>query len=179
MTGAGAVYGQALYDLAKEEGLEQEIYDQLIMLDGVFAGQPEYLRLLNASNLPCEQRLQLVEECFGGKVQPYLNNFLKILTQRGHIRSFPECVTQYREQYNITHNILPVKAITAAALNDAQKKRLEEKLCSITGKTAQVTNRVDPAVMGGVRLEYDGTQVDDTVANRMDSIRKLLNNTVL
>ena len=179
MTGAGAVYGQALYDLAKEEGLDQVIYDQLITLDDIFAGQPEYLRLLSASNLPCEQRLQLVEDCFGGKVQPYLNNFLKLLTQRGHIRSFPECVKQYREQYNIAHNILPVKAVTAVALSDAQKTRLEEKLCSITGKAAQVTNRVDPGVLGGVRLEYDGTQVDDTVANRMDSIRKLLDNTVL
>lgn len=179
MTGAGAVYGQALYDLAKEEGLEQEIYHQLMILDSVFATEPEYLRLLSASNLPCEQRLQLVEECFGGKVQPYLNNFLKILTQRGHICSFPECVKQYREQYNIAHNILPVKVVTAVALSDAQKEKLKKKLCSITGKMAQVTNRVDPAVMGGVRLEYDGTQVDDTVANRMDSIRKLLNNTVL
>ncbi len=179
MTGAGAVYGQALYDLAKEEGLEQVIYDQLATLDGIFVEQPEYLRLLSASNLPCEQRVQLVEDCFGGKVEPYLNNFMKLLTQRGHIRSFPECVKQYREQYNITHNILPVKAVTAVPLRDEQKARLEEKLCAITGKAALVTNRVDPDIMGGVRLEYDGTQVDDTVANRMDSIRKLLENTVL
>jgi F-type H+-transporting ATPase subunit delta len=179
MTGAGAVYGQALYDLAKEEGLEQVIYDQLIILDGIFADEPEYLRLLGASNLPCEQRLQLVEDCFGGKVALYLNNFLKLLTQRGHISSFSECVKQYREQYNIAHNILPVKAITAVALSDAQKNKLEEKLCAITGKVAQVTNRVDPSVLGGVRLDYDGTQVDDTVENRMNNIRRLLENTVL
>lgn len=179
MTGAGAVYGQALYDLAKEEGLEQAVFEQMVMLNEVFTEQPEYLRLLSASNLPFAQKEQLIEECFGGKVEPYLNNFMKLLTRKGHIRSFPECVKHYREQYHIARNILPVKAVTAVALTDAQKEKLEEKLCAITGKTAQIVNRVDPDVVGGVRLDYDGTQVDDTVTSRMQNIRKLLKNTVL
>ena len=179
MTQAGVVYGQALYDLAKDEGLEQVIFDQLIVLDDVFYAQPDYLRLLSASNLPCDARVQLVEDCFAGKIEPYLNNFLKLLTQRGYAKSFHDCVKQYKEQYNIAHNILPVKAVTCVPLTQLQKQRLEEKLCAITGKNAQLINRVDPGVLGGVRLDYDGTQVDDTVASRVDAIRKLLNNTVL
>ena len=179
MTQVGVVYGQALYDLAAEAGIEQELYDQLLMLDEIFYAQPDYLRLLSAVSLSRDERIGLVDDCFAGKIDAYLNNFLKLLTQRGYARSFHDCVKQYREQYNSAHNILPVRAVTCVPLSAEQKHRLEEKLCHITGKHAQLINRVDPAVLGGVRLDYDGTQVDDTVASRIEAIGKLLKNTVL
>jgi len=42
-----------------------------------------------------------------------------------------------------------------------------------------LTNRVDPDVLGGVRLDFDGKCVDDTLSHRLDSIRNMLNHTVL
>ena len=48
-----------------------------------------------------------------------------------------------------------------------------------TGKTVELVCRVDPAVLGGVRLDYDGKRVDGTVANRLDTIRTMRKNTVL
>ena len=69
--------------------------------------------------------------------------------------------------------------MTAVALSDDQSRRLTEKLGNLTGKTIELTNRVDPACMGGVRLNYDGKQLDDTVAHRLDAIRGLLRSTVL
>ena len=50
---------------------------------------------------------------------------------------------------------------------------------TITGKSVELENRVDPAVMGGVRLDYDGKRVDGTVKNRLESIGGMLKNTVL
>ena len=39
--------------------------------------------------------------------------------------------------------------------------------------------KVDPAVLGGIRLNYDGMQVDGTVQGRLDAIGRQLKNTVL
>ena len=69
--------------------------------------------------------------------------------------------------------------MTAVPLTQAQSQRLSEKLASITGKTIELSNRVDPACMGGVRLNYDGKQLDDTVMHRLDAIGSLLRSTVL
>ena len=33
--------------------------------------------------------------------------------------------------------------------------------------------------MGGMRLDYDGKQLEDSIAQRMQNIRQLLKNTVL
>lgn len=179
MTQIGTVYGQALYDLAREEGLDQSIMAEMKALDGCFSQEPDFLRLLSVPNLSKEERCRIVDDSFRGKVHPYVLNFLKILTEKGYARHFSECVSAYREQYHQDHGILPVKAVTAVALTPEQSEKLSGKLARITGKTIELSNRVDPACLGGVRLDYDGNRVDDTVSHRLDAIRAMLKNTVL
>ena len=65
------------------------------------------------------------------------------------------------------------------AEKEKKKERLSQKLQAVTGKTIDLCNRVDPSCLGGVRLDYDGKRVDDTVSHRLGSISALLKNTVL
>lgn len=179
MTQVGSVYGEALYGLAREEGLDQEILDQLYVLNQSFRQEENFACLLSTPNLSKETRCGIVDDSFRGKVHPYVLNFLKILTERGQVRHFSDCCKTYRDHYNRDHGILPVTAVTAIPLSGDQSARLEKKLADATGKTIALTNRVDPACMGGVRLNYDGKQLDDTVAHRLDAVRSLLRSTVL
>ena len=134
MSQAGTVYGQGLYTLALEEGLEGQILEELAVLEAAFGENPEFLKLLASHNIPLQERLSLLDESFRGKVHSYVLNFLKLLTEKSHIRSFPECYKAYREQYNSDKGILEVQVFTALPLNDAQKVRLTDKLTAITGK---------------------------------------------
>ena len=179
MTQAANTYAQALYDLAKDEALGKTILEQLSVLKAVFAENPEYCKLLSAPDLPKQERCQILDQAFRGKVHPYVLNFLKILTEKGYIRQFPACCEAYRNFYNEDNGILVVSAQSAVALSDAQRKKLIGKLQTITGKTVDLQCSIDPTVMGGLRLRYDGKQVDGTVQNRLDAIGKLLKNTVL
>ena len=179
MTQAANTYAQALYDLAKDEGLGKTILEELSVLKNVFSDNPEYAKLLSASDLPKQERCGVLDEAFRGKVHPYVLNFLKILTEKGYIRQFPQCCDAYRGFYNEDNGILVVKAVSAAPLNQQQTEKLIAKLEATTGKKIDLHCSVDAAMLGGLRLSYDGKQVDGTVKNRLDSIGKLLKNTVL
>ena len=179
MTQIATTYAQALYDLAKDEQLTEEILQQLQALQAGFAAEPDFVRLLSAHGLSKEARCSILEEAFREKVHTYVLSFLKILVEKGYIRHFADCCKAFKVFYNTDHGILPVQAVTATALTDDQARRLTDKLSQLTGKTVELVNRVDPAVLGGVRLDYDGKQVDGTVKNRLESIGKLLKNTVL
>lgn len=179
MTQIGSVYGRALYELAKDEALSLTVLEQIRVLDDSFSREPDFLRLLAAPNLSKEERCRILDQCFHGKLHPYVLNFMKILTEKGYMRHFGDCRRAYQEMYNEDHGILVVTAVTAVALNGEQSARLQEKLSRITGKTIELVNRIDPACLGGVRLDYDGKRVDDTVAHRLDTIRDILKNTVL
>ncbi|MBQ8797391.1 MAG: ATP synthase F1 subunit delta [Oscillospiraceae bacterium] len=174
MTQIANAYAQGLYQLAKDEGLTEELLQELTTLQTGFAEEPAIYRLLSTPNLSKEERLGVLDSSFRGKVHPYVLNFLKILTERGYIAHFPDCCVAFRAQYNEDSGILPVSAVTAVPMTEQQQARLTEKLTSLTGKTVELTNRVDPDCLGGVRLDYDGKRVDGTVKNRLDDLAKAL-----
>ena len=74
MTQIGTVYGQALYTLSLEEDLVEKIRRELTEINGIFEIEPEYLRLLSASNIPRQERCSLVDSVFRDKVHPYVLN---------------------------------------------------------------------------------------------------------
>lgn len=174
MTGIGINYAQALYSLAEEDAITAEILQQLETLAVSFCEEPGFLRLLDTPNIPKEERCNLLDDSFRGKVHPYVLNFMKILTEKGYARHFCDCVKAYREIYNEKHDILSVTATTAVEMTDGQKEKLQKKLETITGKTVLLLTRLDESCVGGVRLDYDGKRIDGTVRNRLDQIRNQL-----
>ncbi len=179
MTEAASVYGEALYELAKDENMSDLMLMQLKALNESFAAEPDFVRLLSAPNLSKVERKQILDTCFKGKTQPYLLNFLKILMEKGYIRQFSSCVQVFCEHYNKDHGIMPVSVVTAVPMSDSQKEKLASKLAGITGKQIDLTNTIDPACIGGVRLDYDGKRVDDTIIHRLDALSSMLKNTIL
>ncbi|MBR3928364.1 MAG: ATP synthase F1 subunit delta [Clostridia bacterium] len=179
MTRAQNVYAEALYDLAKGEALGTIIYEEIKTLDKAFEGEKDFLRLLSTPNLSVEERILIIDKSFRGKIHAYTLNFLKLLTEKGYIAKFHECVMAYRDLYNLDNGILPVKVVTAQPLDEKQALRLKVRLSTITGKDVELIQQVDPACLGGIRLDYDGKRVEDTVAGRLEAVRKTLKNTVL
>ena len=179
MTQTGSVYGEALYDLAQSEGLSEALLKELTVLAQSFAAEPDFIRLLGTPSLSKQERCKILDDSFKGNVHSYVLNFLKILTEKGYMRHFGDCCAAYRELYNRDNGILPVTAVTAVDLTEDQRQRLSDKLASITGKKIELVNRIDPNCLGGIRLDYDGKRLDDTVAHRLDAIRGVLKNTVL
>lgn len=179
MTQVGSVYGEALYTLALEESITKQLLDELSVLRDAFRENPDFIRLLSSPNLSKQERCTVLDDSFRGKVHPYVLNFLKILTEKGYMKHFDHCSAAYEDHYNLDNGILPVTAITAVALTAEQSAKLSGKLSRTTGKQVKLLNKVDPTVLGGVRLDYDGKRLDDTVSHRLDAIRGLLKDTVL
>jgi len=179
MTEIANVYGGALYDLAKDENLTEQLRQELSVLDQAFTQEPAFVRLLSSPSLTKPERCQVIEDSFRSNLHPYLMNYLKILTEKGYIRHFSGCCKVYRDRYNTDNGILPVTAVTAIPLSDALRSKLADKLTTVTGKQIELPCKVDPDCLGSVRLDYDGKRLDDTVSHRLDSVRGLLKNTVL
>ena len=179
MTEVATTYGQAMYDLARDEGKSQQILAELSVLDQSLRAEPEFLQLHSSPNIPKEERVQILDSSFRGKIDTYVLNFLKVLTEKGYIRHFSGCCQFYRQCYNKDNGIMPVVAYTAVPLSDELRRKLTAKLSTVTGKTIELDCRIDPETLGGVRLDFDGRQVDGTVRRRLEDIRGLLKNTVL
>lgn len=174
MTKAERIYGGSLYELAKEEGLAEAIFQELSAVLEILDAEPDYWRFLGTLSISKHERCAALDEAFGGRVQPYLLNFMKLLCENGDIEQLRGCAREYQCRYYGDHDIVEVCAVTAVGLSDSLREKLHAKLQTVLGKTVELTNRIDPACMGGVLLELPGRQLDGTVKHRLDALRQEL-----
>ena len=170
MTQTARVYGGSLYDLAAEEQLSDEILSELNEIVKLFREDPDYLRLLKEPAIDLDERKGLIEKAFGGQAERYVVNFLKILCERGILGEFEGCTEEFTRRYNADHNIAEAVVISAVALSDGQAAALKSRLEKVSGKTVTLTNKIDPAIVGGLKVELEGSQFDGTVSGRLAGI---------
>ena len=178
MTETARMYGGSLYDLAAEEGLEERILTDVDQAARTLKENADYLRLLSTPSIPKKERCALLDKAFEG-AHPYLVSFLKLLCEEDLLGELPGCLRAYQDRYNVDHNILEVTAVSAIALTAPSREKLLAKLQKMTGKNIVLTETVDPAVLGGLRLDMDGTRLDGTVQRHLERLRTEIDGAVL
>ena len=166
MTKTAKIYGDSLYDLAAEEKLTEEILPQMEQVAVLFKENPDYLTLLSEPSIPKTERVGLLDKAFEGQLSLYL------LCESGMLREYRDSCRQFKARYNEDHNIAEAVVTTAVALTEAQAQALKERLEKISGKTVLLTQKTDSTVLGGIRVELEGKQLDGTVQERLSSLKK-------
>ena len=106
-------------------------------------------------------------------------NFLKLLCQRDLMREYSCCCQEFRRRYNEDHNIAEALVTSAVVLDETQMAALKTKLEKISGKQVLLTQKTDPKVVAGLRVELEGRQLDGTVQGRLSEMSKKLNEVIV
>lgn len=163
-------YGQALYDLAREEGIEEALLADCRAVRALFCENPGYARLLSRPDVPKTERTALLDEAFSARVHPYLLSFLKLICERGYAWQTVELLSEFERLYRHAHGIVTAEVESAVALSDAQRTRLAAKLSAVTGKTVELHCRENAALLGGVRLTVENTLFEGSVRAKLDEL---------
>lgn len=174
MTGLAREYGEGLYELARDEQLSQLIHEQLSDISELLKQQPEFIRLLCSRAIDRQTRLKVVDDTFGDHVHPYVTNFMKLLVRKEHFDAFLLCCQWFHQRFNEDSRIVEAYVTSAVALNEKELSMLRVKLAGISGRQVKLITRVDPAVIGGVRVEMDGRRYDNTIQDRLGRLRRSL-----
>ncbi len=179
MTKTAELYGGSLYDLAVEENNAAAMMDELNGIQEIFKENPDYMRLLSEPSIAKAERLSLIDQAFDGQVHPYVNNFMKVLCKEGLIRELYGCIAQFRNRFYKDQNIAEATVTSAVPLSEKQISALQAKLEKLSGKTILLQQKVDAGVIGGLRVEVDGKQLDGTVENRISTVRRKVTEIIL
>ena len=106
--------------------------------------------------------------------QPLVQNFLQVLVERGRIAEFLEIAEAFGERVARAEARLDVEAVTAIPLPDDLRERIVERLQAKTNATVELTESVDPDVVGGLVLRVGEVVVDGSVRHRIEELRREL-----
>lgn len=179
MTETARRYGGSLYELASEEGQASEVLLQLQEVLDLMRENPGYGKLLSEPSIPRSERTQLLDEAFGSSLWPYLLNFLKILCEKGYLHELKDISGEYRRRYNEGHGIEEAVVTSARPLTETQKTALTAKLQKMSGKEVRLVCHVNPALIGGLRLDFEGKRYDGSAKERLEALRTIIRTTAV
>lgn len=166
-----ADYAQALFHLAQEQSLEEQVAQELSAVGDILGEAPGYIRLVDSPALPAARRLGLLGEAFAS-LTPLHRNFLMLLCKQHALGQYASCVRAYMALYDQARQILRATALTAVPMSKRQQRALTEKLHALTGKTVVLCNAVDPGVMGGVLLRFGCVELDGSLRARLEALHR-------
>ncbi len=160
-------YAAALFTLAAEEDIKREVAESVKVLKSVILEYPMYTDLLAAPNISLDERSQVIEEAFGGKLHEYAVSFVKLLCERGHIRELGDCLDEYLKLYEASDGTCTAEVVSAVPLTEAQRAELTEKLQKKLSRPVELCCKVDESILGGMIVSVDGMVMDGSLRRRL------------
>lgn len=104
--------------------------------------------------------------------------FVDVLITKGREADLLGILDAFDDQYKVLNKITTVYVTSATALDAASLEAIKKQL-KAAGKTEaniELHTRVNPDILGGFILEFDGQVYDASVAHKLGEIRKTLAN---
>ncbi len=170
MSAIGNEYGNAIFLLAEEEDRLDDVMAGLAACRSVFNDNPQYVDFLETPSIPLEERLEAVRAAFDGKMPECVTDFVSLLTERGYIHFFPDCVETFENEYNRRFDIAIADVVSAKPLQVRERLILRDTLEARTGRRIKLNCEVDPELVGGLVVKIDGRLYDGSIRSRITDI---------
>lgn len=165
------VYGDALFEVCKEDDALGAVVPELKAISGILNSEPDFVHLLKSPTVTLPEKEKLLREIFADRVSPVTMNFLLVLTENGRADCFDKILRYVVGLYNDYMNIAEITVTSAMPLSKATEDKIKAKMEQVTKKTVVMTVRVNPELIGGVVISYGNTTIDGSVKQRLADLQ--------
>lgn len=168
-------YGDALFDLAVEQGKIDETQEQITLLSQTFAENPELLALLNHPKITKEEKITVIENVFKNRLSDNVVGFLVLIVEKGRYNEIAAIFDYFQAKVREYKKVGVAQVSSATALSKEQKEKIESKLLEQTEyESFQMTYDVNPALIGGMTIRIGDRVVDSSIRTKLEGMTKML-----
>lgn len=167
----GRVYAEGLFLLSQEEHSEAQIYQELNAVADVMEQNPEFVSLVDVPTLDTAERISILRRVIGEE-NGTTENFLCLLVEKHRFRKLGEIRSEFNKMYHEAFSIEEVFVTTALPLEDKQRSELKTVFGKKLGKSIELRETVDPAILGGMIVQYGDRRMDNSLRTRMQQFRQ-------
>lgn len=165
---------EALLASAERAGALGDVEDQLFRFGRVVDGNRDLAAALSDSTTEVGRRVALTGTLLAGKAHRVTVRLTEQAVRGFGGRRFDGALTRLVELAAARRDRQVAYVTTAAALTDDEEQRLAARLSQLYGRQISLQARVDPSIIGGVRVQVGADLYDGTVVSRLAQARKAM-----
>lgn len=172
-------YAKALFELGQKKEMANAYASQLSGVNVAINSNSEYKTFFESTAIPKETKKELLKKLFSlVKTDDEVQAFLMLLIDKTRFGILADIVTANQEILDQQQGTTRGMIKSSQALSDVTKKDYEAKISKIMNKKIQLEVKMDPTVLGGVRVEVGGWTFDDSLQTHLNQLSdKILNTT--
>ena len=172
ISNVGGRYALALFDLAKDQNVVAKVEADLKSLKGAIAESRDLRVLLESPAFGAEDKgrgLAAIANTAGFNATT--RKFLGLLSVNGRASALPGVIAAYEKLAADARGEVQAQVTTAVPLSAAQAKGVAQALRQALGKDPQIETRVDPAILGGIKVRVGSRLFDASLRSKLDSLK--------
>lgn len=171
-TEVGERYAQALFDLADETKALDAVRADLKSLRAAFVDSADLRRLLTSPVIAAEDQAKgLVAIADKARFNATTRKFLGLLAANARARDLTAVIGAFEGLYAKKTGVVAAEVVSAQALSAAQLKSVQAALRAALGKDPETTVRVDPSILGGLKVKVGSRLFDASLKTKLDQMK--------
>jgi F-type H+-transporting ATPase subunit delta len=167
-------YSKALFQLAKDQGKQDRILDDLLRLDRTIDASSDLQAMLQNPLIRGEVKAKLLMRMFGDAMDEITCRFINLLCHKRRSANLRDVVRQYEANVLNFKGFLKSKVVSAVALDDQQLEKIKKRIAELTGKMILVDQEINRDLIGGFIIKLEDTIIDLSVRGQLETLRKQL-----
>ena len=167
-------YAEALFNVSTQSGSEKAVRNSLKMVNSAIKASPEFRAFLFSKRITEAQKATAVKEALGMECHPIVSEFIGLVTDQNLVQLFSLIEKSYLKILEQKLNYLNVIAHVSSGLSENESKELKESLESALGKSMDLSVKVDPNLIGGIKLRVGNKFMDASIQNQLENMRQSL-----
>ncbi|PLX05662.1 MAG: ATP synthase F1 subunit delta [Marinilabiliales bacterium] len=165
-------YAQALFELALEKKILEEVSKDMILVEEVINSSKELRLLLNNPVIDAHKKTAVMEKIFKGNIEELSLKFILLIARKGREKYIPYISKAFNGIYKDYKNIVDVTFTTAYKSDKSVKDGVLKVLEKVTEKNVELQELIDEDIIGGYIFNLEDYQYDASVKTELKRMKK-------
>lgn len=162
-----------MFELALEEGKVETLLEEIVLLQNVLQENKEFSRLMAHPKVIKEEKLQVAETVFKGRISDELLGFLTIVISKDRYAEIDEILDYFLAEVKKYKGIGVAAVTTAVPLREEQCRQIEKRLLETTDyESMEMHYKLDTGLIGGMVIRIGDRVVDSSISTKLNELQK-------
>jgi F-type H+-transporting ATPase subunit delta len=167
-------YAVALFQIAQEQNLLDQIEEEIRVIKEVFSNNQELLTFLTHPKVPSEKKNAFLNEVLI-TTSRQVQNTIALMNDRHRTDAIAAMAAEFIELANEFKSVAEAQVYSVRPLTEAEREAISASFAEKVGKkTLRIENIVDRSILGGIKLRIGNRIFDGSVSGKLERLEQQL-----